>query len=144
MKVTIYTTPDCVQCNQTKKVFDRKEIKYETVDLSTDSSAMEMVKSLGYSQAPVVIAGDQHWSGFRMARIEDVIVLIEAERAHQKANDEKSKWEHEFREKLAKDLEDKFLADPSHGTRFYNEVIKRCSSFIRGQKVEIYPNGEKE
>jgi hypothetical protein len=39
-------------------------------------------KSLGYSAAPVVIAGDHHWSGFRMAQIEDVIYQIEGKRSH--------------------------------------------------------------
>jgi glutaredoxin-like protein NrdH len=30
-----------------------------------DPAAHEYVKSLGYLQAPVVVAGDTHWSGFR-------------------------------------------------------------------------------
>jgi glutaredoxin-like protein NrdH len=28
-----------------------------------------MVRSLGYSAAPVVISGDKHWSGFKMDNI---------------------------------------------------------------------------
>lgn len=42
-----------------------KEVAFEVVDLSKDASAMDTVKSLGYQAAPVVIAGDDHWSGFR-------------------------------------------------------------------------------
>jgi glutaredoxin-like protein NrdH len=42
-----------------------KDVFFEVVDLSEDVAAMELVKSLGYQAAPVVIAGDEHWSGFR-------------------------------------------------------------------------------
>ena len=65
MSVTIYTLPSCVQCESTKKVLDKNNIEYSVVDLSMDESAYEMVKGLGYQAAPVVIAGDAHWSGFR-------------------------------------------------------------------------------
>ena len=65
MSVTVYTLPSCVQCESTKKLLARKEIAFDVVDLSEDESAMQMVKSLGYASAPVVIAGDKHWAGFR-------------------------------------------------------------------------------
>ena len=35
------------------------------IDLTEDAAAMEHVTALGYRQAPVVIAGDAHWAGFR-------------------------------------------------------------------------------
>lgn len=69
MTVTLYTLPSCVQCDSTKKVLQRNEIPYNEIDLSVDDSAMEMVKSLGYASAPVVVAGDEHWSGFRPDRL---------------------------------------------------------------------------
>jgi glutaredoxin-like protein NrdH len=45
------------------------DVEFEEVDMSQDPVALEMVKTLGYASAPVVIAGDEHWSGFRMDRI---------------------------------------------------------------------------
>ncbi len=63
--VTVYTLPACVQCESTKKYLKNKDVPFEVVDLSEDASAMEMVKSLGYQAAPVVVAGEEHWSGFR-------------------------------------------------------------------------------
>ena len=63
--VTVYTLPACVQCESTKKYLTNKDVPFEVIDLSEDVVAMEMVKSLGYQAAPVVIAGDEHWSGFR-------------------------------------------------------------------------------
>jgi glutaredoxin-like protein NrdH len=46
------------------------DVDYEEVDMSKDPVALEMVKTLGYMAAPVVIAGDDHWSGFRMEKIQ--------------------------------------------------------------------------
>lgn len=65
MSVTVYTLPSCVQCESTKRVLDRNKVEYAVVDLSVDEDAYDMVKALGYQAAPVVIAGDDHWSGFR-------------------------------------------------------------------------------
>jgi glutaredoxin-like protein NrdH len=65
LTVTVYTLPACVQCNSTKKVLDQKSISYDEVDLSEDKQALDYVKSLGYTAAPVVVAGDSHWAGFR-------------------------------------------------------------------------------
>lgn len=70
--VTVFTKPSCVQCNATYRALDAKGIDYIVVDLSTDEQALEQVKELGYLQAPVVIAGDQHWSGFRPDKIDEL------------------------------------------------------------------------
>jgi len=63
--VTVYTLPACVQCDSTKRVLKKNSVEFNEVDLSQDEDAYEMVKALGYQAAPVVIAGDVHWSGFR-------------------------------------------------------------------------------
>ena len=68
MVVTVYTKPQCVQCNMTYRL-DAKGISYTKIDITEDTQALEMVKSLGYLQAPVVIAGEEHWSGFRPDKI---------------------------------------------------------------------------
>ena len=67
--ITVYTKPACVQCNATYKALDKAGIAYEKVDISIDDEAREYVLGLGYLQAPVVVAGDEHWSGFRPDRI---------------------------------------------------------------------------
>ncbi|TSD93480.1 glutaredoxin-like protein NrdH [Gordonia rubripertincta] len=67
--ITVYTKPACVQCNTTYKALDKLGLSYETVDITQDAEARDYVMSLGYLQAPVVVAGDEHWSGFRPDRI---------------------------------------------------------------------------
>ncbi|MBV9351528.1 MAG: redoxin NrdH [Mycobacterium sp.] len=69
MSITVYTKPACVQCTATYKALDKQGIVYETVDITLDSEARDYVMALGYLQAPVVVAGTQHWSGFRPDRI---------------------------------------------------------------------------
>lgn len=63
--VTVYSKKNCPQCEATYRAFDRKGIEYAVVDIEQDAEALAMVRGLGYLQAPVVIAGDTHWSGFR-------------------------------------------------------------------------------
>jgi glutaredoxin-like protein NrdH len=69
MSITVYTKPACVQCTATYKALDKQGIAYEKVDISVDSQARDYVMALGYLQAPVVVAGNDHWSGFRPDRI---------------------------------------------------------------------------
>lgn len=69
LMVTVYTKPACVQCNATYKALDKQGLEYEIVDISVDDEAREYVMALGYLQAPVVVAGGDHWSGFRPDRI---------------------------------------------------------------------------
>lgn len=72
MSVTVYTKPACVQCNATYRALDKRGISYKTVDLSQDPQALEQVRALGYMQAPVVVSGSEHWSGFRPDMIEQI------------------------------------------------------------------------
>lgn len=72
MTITVYSKPMCVQCDATKRAFDKQGVSYEIIDMSVDAEALEYVKSLGYVQAPVVMAGEQHWSGYRPDLIKKV------------------------------------------------------------------------
>ena len=78
MTVTVYTKPACVQCNATKKALDKAGLDYELVDISVDDTARDYVMGLGYLQAPVVVAGDDHWSGFRPDSIKALAVAAAA------------------------------------------------------------------
>ncbi|MBD3894930.1 glutaredoxin-like protein NrdH [Halomonas sp. ML-15] len=70
MKIEIYSKPACVQCTATYRALDKQGLDYEVIDLSQDPAARETVEGLGYRQLPVVVAGDDHWSGFRPDRIQ--------------------------------------------------------------------------
>ncbi|AZV94173.1 glutaredoxin-like protein NrdH [Kerstersia gyiorum] len=69
MIVTVYSKPACVQCVATYRALDKQGITYQVVDLTEDAVALQKVRDLGYQQAPVVVAGADHWSGFRPDKI---------------------------------------------------------------------------
>lgn len=69
MDITLYSKPLCVQCDATKRALDKAGIDYDVVDITEDEDALEMVKSLGYVQAPVVITSEDRWSGFRPDKV---------------------------------------------------------------------------
>ena len=76
MAITVYTKPACVQCTATYRALDSKGIEYEIHDLSEDPSALEQVKALGYLQAPVAITDEDHWSGFRPDKIDELAARL--------------------------------------------------------------------
>ncbi|NUJ87248.1 glutaredoxin-like protein NrdH [Plantibacter sp. MCCC 1A11337] len=76
MAITVYTKPSCVQCTATYRALDNKGIEYNVLDLSVDENALEQVKALGYLQAPVVITEEDHWSGFRPDKIEELAARL--------------------------------------------------------------------
>lgn len=69
MTITVYSKPACVQCDATYRALDKNGLDYVIVDISSDAIALDYVKSLGHMQAPVVVAGEEHWSGYRPERI---------------------------------------------------------------------------
>lgn len=75
--ITVYTKSSCQQCVQTKRVLDKEGLEYSEVNIEDDMDARQYVTGdLGYVQAPVVVAGDEHWAGFRPQRIKDLARLV--------------------------------------------------------------------
>ena len=67
--ITVYSKPNCVQCNATYRALNKQGLSYEVVDLTLDTEALQTVKALGYQQAPVVFTDGDHWAGFRPDKI---------------------------------------------------------------------------
>jgi glutaredoxin-like protein NrdH len=67
--IKVYSKPACVQCTATYRALDKLGLEYEVIDLAEDEAALTEILAMGYQQAPVVIDGDDHWSGFRPDRI---------------------------------------------------------------------------
>ncbi|WP_068482694.1 glutaredoxin-like protein NrdH [Pseudoclavibacter helvolus] len=78
MTIAVYSKPSCVQCTATYRALDKLGIEYEIFDVSADEKALQTVKELGYMQAPVVIAGNDHWSGFRPDKIAGLVAAVAA------------------------------------------------------------------
>jgi len=72
--ITVYTKPNCVPCNFTKKFLEENAIQHSVVDVTTDIEALELIKFHGYQGVPVVTINgfDNSWAGFRPDRLEEL------------------------------------------------------------------------
>ena len=73
MNVTVYTKPNCVQCDATKRTLDKLGVEYNTIDATTDDAVYDMLVEKGFRAMPVVNAGDEWWSGFNPAKINGLV-----------------------------------------------------------------------
>lgn len=78
MTITLYTKPRCVQCDATKKALGRAGLNYVEVDLTQDDQALQKVLDMGFQAAPVVMAGEDAWSGFRPDKIKNIATQVAA------------------------------------------------------------------
>jgi len=69
---TVYTKPACVQCDMTKRYMDKNGIEYNTVDITKDQEALDMILGMGFSSAPVVISDKGNWAGFQPEKIDQL------------------------------------------------------------------------
>lgn len=72
--ITVYSKPNCMQCNYTKKWLDDNHIDYIAIDVTEHENALAYVKhELGYQSLPVVeVSGQESWFGFRPERLEEL------------------------------------------------------------------------
>ncbi|MFE2994100.1 glutaredoxin domain-containing protein [Nocardia sp. NPDC059246] len=63
-EITVYSRPNCQPCKATIRKLDALGADYRKVDVTEDDDALDYIRSLGYSQAPVVVAGETHWTGY--------------------------------------------------------------------------------
>jgi len=79
--IQVWTTPNCVQCRQTKKLLDKHNISYDSFDLTQHPEELENFKALGLVAAPIVVSGDTRWSGFRFEKLKRLIERVEREKS---------------------------------------------------------------
>ncbi len=78
MDVTIYSKPNCPQCEATKRKFTKEGVAFREVDVTEDKRAFMRVRDeWGYQRVPVIeVRGegfDVRWDGFRPDRMKAVI-----------------------------------------------------------------------
>lgn len=75
--VIVYTKNGCMPCKMTMKKMDKAGIDYTTVNMDETPEAIDYIKGLGHMSAPVVVASkDDHWSGLRPDRIEELKISL--------------------------------------------------------------------
>lgn len=80
VSIVVWEKPNCVQCMQTKREFDKRGIIYKVRKLTP--KAIDKFIELGLTAAPIVETDMKRWSGFRLDRIKSLEQHLKTERAH--------------------------------------------------------------
>lgn len=65
MKITVYSKPNCMQCEMAKRYLTDKGLKFEEVKVLEDGKALSMLRDKGYAELPVVDVNGEFHTGFR-------------------------------------------------------------------------------
>ncbi|MCI7240681.1 MAG: glutaredoxin-like protein NrdH [Aerococcus suis] len=72
--VTVYSKPNCTQCNFTKRFLNDKDIPYQEKDITASDEALNEVRDLGFQSLPVVMAdGLEPFNGFRPDKLKQLV-----------------------------------------------------------------------
>lgn len=77
--LTVYSRPNCMQCEMTKMWLKQNDIPFEAVDIEANPGALELLKHYGYSSLPVVAIDDElsdkskAWAGFQIDKLEALL-----------------------------------------------------------------------
>jgi glutaredoxin-like protein NrdH len=71
MAVTVYTNPNCVQCESTKRFLNGEGIAYDVQSLQAEENYDKLVEFVnqGFKAAPIVVTDNDIWSGFRLDKL---------------------------------------------------------------------------
>ncbi len=78
VKIVVWELPNCVQCNQTKREFDKRGIIYTTRKLTP--KAADKFLAMGFTSAPIIETDAKRWSGFRLDKIKSLENYLKVER----------------------------------------------------------------
>lgn len=73
MSVIVYSNPNCVQCEQTKRFLTVKGIEFEAKMIQDSPEVFALIEAHGYASAPIVVAGETSWSGFRLDKLNTLV-----------------------------------------------------------------------
>jgi len=73
MSVIVYSNPNCQACEQTKRFLTVKGIEFEAKMIQDSPEIFALIDEKGYASAPVVVVGDDSWSGFRLDKLNTLI-----------------------------------------------------------------------
>lgn len=80
MKITVWTKPQCVQCDMTKKTMTKLGIDFEELSLEEHPLVMDTFKAKGFLSAPIVTTDTKTWSGFRLDKIKSLASYLMGEK----------------------------------------------------------------
>ena len=73
MSVIVYSNPNCQACEQTKRFLTVKGIEFEAKMIEDSPEVVPLIQEKGYRSAPIVVVGEDSWSGFRLDKLNTLI-----------------------------------------------------------------------
>lgn len=77
--LTVYSKPNCIQCEMTKMWLNQNKIEFESVDIEANPGALELLRHYGLQALPVVAIDDElgdkskAWAGFQIDKLEALL-----------------------------------------------------------------------
>jgi len=71
--ITVYSNPNCSQCEQTKRFLTLKELPFESKMIKDSPEIYALIEEKGYKTAPVVVTDTDSWSGFRLDKLNELL-----------------------------------------------------------------------
>lgn len=62
-----------MQCKMTKKFLEQNGADFQEINIDEQPDKVEYVKSLGFTSAPVIEAGEVVFSGFQPAKLKEIL-----------------------------------------------------------------------
>ncbi|HEX3052552.1 MAG TPA: glutaredoxin domain-containing protein [Aggregatilineaceae bacterium] len=73
-RVIVFSTPTCTYCNQAKRYFREKGVRFTDIDVSKDAAAArDMVRRSGQQGVPVIDIGGRIIVGFNKPEIDRLL-----------------------------------------------------------------------
>ena len=72
--ITIYSKPNCMACNFSKKYLEDKGVEFKEINVFEDAEALAMLRDKGFSQMPVVDVNGEFHTGFRPELLAKAVV----------------------------------------------------------------------
>ena len=67
--ITVYSNPNCVQCENTKRFLTQNKIEFESKMLQDSPEVFPLIMEKGYKTAQVVVTDNDSWSGFKLDKL---------------------------------------------------------------------------
>jgi glutaredoxin 3 len=62
-KIIIYTSNNCPYCIRAKALFQKKQLKFQEINIENDQLRQEMIDKSGRRTVPQIFINDQHIGG---------------------------------------------------------------------------------
>lgn len=72
-KVTVYSKPNCMQCNFTKKWLKERNVPYTELNVKEDEDVLSKIKEMGYQAVPVIVTESENWYGFQPDKLAKLV-----------------------------------------------------------------------